>query len=112
MKNQKQGNGDNKNYKYAFGEVKDMLRLADAMERIKALECPTGDVAHRVIEILEEYEVANKKDITVNKGEKLDENGLEVYRAVIGNIADQPIVVIVKPGADDYVAKVIDVHIG
>ena len=89
-----------------------MLRLTDAMDRIKALECPTGDVANRVMGILEDYEVANKKDITVHRGEKLDENGLEVYRAVIGNITEQPIVVIVKPGIDDYVAKVVDVHIG
>lgn len=87
-----------------------MSRLADAIERIKGLECPTGDVAHRVTGILEDYEVANKEDIIVHMEGQLDKNGLAVYRAEIGKNENQPIVIVVEPGADDYVAKVIDVH--
>ncbi|MDF2547640.1 MAG: hypothetical protein K0R93_2538 [Anaerosolibacter sp.] len=89
-----------------------MSRLTDAMERIRALECPTGDVAHRVTGILEDYEVANGEAITVEREGELGKNGLEVYRAEIGNVGEQPIMIIVQSGADDYVAKVIDVHIG
>ncbi|MFT9493564.1 hypothetical protein [Anaerosolibacter sp.] len=89
-----------------------MSRLTDAMERIRDLECPTGDVPHRVTGILEDYEVANGGPITVEREGELGKNGLAVYRAEIGNIGDQPIMIIVQSGADDYVAKVIDVHIG
>ena len=88
-----------------------MTELEDAIERIKELECPTGEVEDRVAEILEEYEVAEGNDIIVLRDENYDTNEAEAYSAKIPGEIDKSLVVLSKSGLDDYVAKVIDVHI-
>jgi len=86
-----------------------MEKFKDAIERIKILQCPTGDVENRVTGILEDYGVANKKEITVNRNEELDSIGAEAYSVQIaGN--KKSIVVLARSGKDDYVAEVVDVY--
>ncbi|WP_291565133.1 MULTISPECIES: hypothetical protein [unclassified Clostridium] len=86
-----------------------MEKLKDAIERIKILQCPTGDVENRVTGILEEYGVAGKKEITVNRNEELDNIGAEAYSVQIGGNQGS-IVVLARSGMDDYVAEVVDVY--
>lgn len=86
-----------------------MEKFKDAIERIKILQCPTGDVENRVAGILEDYGVANKKEITVNRNEELDSIGAEAYSVQIGGNKES-IVVLVRSGKDDYVAEVVGVY--
>lgn len=86
-----------------------MEKFKDAIERIKILQCPTGDVENRVIGILEDYGVANKKEITVNRNEELDNIDAEAYSVQIGENKES-IVVLARSGMDDYVAEVVDVY--
>jgi len=88
-----------------------MSKLEDAIERIKILECPTGDIEKRLVGILENYEVANKDEITIKRDKYFDRHGVKGYEAKISNHANESIIVLAKPGLDDYVAKVIDVYI-
>ena len=87
-----------------------MEKFNEAIERIKILQCPTGDVENRVTGTLEDYGVANKKEITINRNEELDNIGAEAYSVQIdGN--KESIVVLARSGMDDYVAEVVDVYI-
>ncbi|ARC85926.1 hypothetical protein U732_1859 [Clostridium argentinense CDC 2741] len=86
-----------------------MEKFKDAIERIKILQCPTGDVENRVAGILEDYGVANKKEITVNRNEELDSIGAEAYSVQIGGNKES-IVVLARSGKDDYVAEVVGVY--
>jgi hypothetical protein len=87
-----------------------MGSLEKAIERIKILECPTGDVENRVAGILEDYKVADRNAIKVNKKEILD-NGMEVYNAVISGDKEYRITVLAESGLDDYVATVVDAFV-
>ncbi len=88
-----------------------MNNLEKAIDRIKVLECPTGELENRVVSILEDYEVANRDKITINRDEQWDRQGLEAYSAIISGNKEQQITVLAKSGLDDYVATVIDVYI-
>lgn len=87
-----------------------MGSLEKAIERIKILECPTGDVENRVAGILEDYKVADRNAIKVNKKEILD-NGMEVYNAVISGDKEYRITVLAESGLDDYAATVVDAFV-
>ncbi|AOT70737.1 hypothetical protein [Geosporobacter ferrireducens] len=87
-----------------------MAGLTDAIERIKVLECPTGELESRITEILEDYEAANQETVTVNRVKGLDKNGAEAYKAQISGKQEESILILVKAGFDDYVAKVVDVY--
>lgn len=88
-----------------------MGSLERAIERIKILECPTGDLENRVAGILDDYEVASRDAITITREEQLDENDAETYRAVISGNKEHCITVLAKSGLDDYVATVVDAYI-
>lgn len=88
-----------------------MANLEDAMARIRTLECPTGDLEHRVTGILENYEIANGNEIIIDREEGLDRTGIEAYRTNIQGSNGESIVILAKSGEDDYVAKVVDVYI-
>lgn len=88
-----------------------MSKLDAAIERIRILECPTGDVEIRVAGILEDYKIANRNDIVVARDEDYDRDGAEAYRAIISEGEKKSIVVLAKSGYDDYVAKVVDAYI-
>lgn len=87
-----------------------MEQFDKALDRIKKLECPTGEVENRVIGILEDYNVANKNDVIINRASQLDKDGTIAFSAKI-NGANFSITVLTKSGMDDYVAKVENVYI-
>ena len=88
-----------------------MSKIEDAIERIKILECPTGEVENRIAGILEDYGVANRSEIEVKRNEGFDINGAEGFSAKIQGTRNQRIIVLAESGMDDYVAKVRDVYI-
>lgn len=85
--------------------------VQSAIDRIKSLECPTGEVETRVAGILEDYKVANKNDLNIYRNEELDRSGTEAYTAIFSNIPNQSLVVLARSGPDDYVATVVDAYI-
>lgn len=87
-----------------------MLKLEEAVKRIKALECPTGEVEYRVADILDDYGIADRNEISIKRDKSLDRNGAEGY---LTNLPDNTgsIVILAKSGMDDYVAKVEDAYI-
>ncbi|ADK14843.1 MULTISPECIES: hypothetical protein [Clostridium] len=86
-----------------------MKKIDEAIDRIRTLECPTGDLENRVTEILEDYGVADRSKINVNRDEYFDKDEAQAYRVQILN-QEHPIMVLAKSGYDDYVAKVTDVY--
>ena len=88
-----------------------MSKIEDAIERIKILECPTGEVENRIVGILEDYGVANRSDLEVKRNEGFDINGAKGFSAKIHGDKNQRIIVLADSGMDDYVAKVTDVYI-
>ncbi|MEG6584758.1 hypothetical protein [Dendrosporobacter sp. 1207_IL3150] len=88
-----------------------MPNIEDALDRIRALECPTTAIKRRVAGILLYYEVANKSDINVIREHSLDKNGARGYTAKISGDNSLDIVVLARSGQDDYVAKVVDAYL-
>ena len=88
-----------------------MEKLQNAVERIKILQCPTGDVENRVTQILEDYGVTKKEDITITRKEELDTIEAQAYNVKLGNNSKQSIVVLARSGVDDYVAEVVDAYL-
>ncbi len=88
-----------------------MWKLEQAVERIKALECPTGEVEYRVADILDDYGIANRNEISIKRDRKLDKNGAEGYVTNLFDNNSKTIVILAKAGKDDYVAKVEDAYI-
>ena len=88
-----------------------MSKIQDAIERIKILECPTGKIENRIAGILEDYGVAFRSEIEVEKYEGLDINGAEGFSVKIPGVNNKSIIVLANSGMDDYVAKVIDAYI-
>jgi hypothetical protein len=86
-----------------------MNKIDEAIDRIKALECPTGDIENRVAEILEDYRVTDSSKVNILRDSKLDSEDAQAYRVEIPG-KGQSIVVMAKSGYDDYVAKVTDVY--
>jgi hypothetical protein len=88
-----------------------MARLEDTVERIKALECPTGDVEYRIADILDDYGIANRNEVTINRVKSLDRDGAQAYITNFSDGDGKSIVILAKSGLDDYVAKVVDVYL-
>ncbi len=88
-----------------------MSRLEQAVERIKALECPTGEVEYRVADILDDYGIADRNDISINRDVSLDRDGSQAYCTNLSKGNGKSIVILAKSGLDDYVAKVEDAYI-
>jgi hypothetical protein len=86
-----------------------MSKMNDAMERIRILECPTGELENRVAEILEKYGVAERNEVNLNRVGNLDQDEAQAYSVKVTG-ENQSFVVLAKSGLDDYVAKVVDVY--
>lgn len=86
-----------------------MHKTNEAIDRIRILECPTGDLENRVAGILEDYGVADRTNINVVRDDSLDRDEAQAYRVKIPG-EGQSIIVLAQSGMDDYVAKVIDVY--
>jgi hypothetical protein len=87
-----------------------MAKLEDAMERIRALECPTGDLENRVAGILKDYNVAGFGAVTINRKKELDRDGAQGYSVNVSGGTGGSFVVLADSGMDDYVAKVVEVY--
>ncbi|MCX7749736.1 MAG: hypothetical protein N2645_23020 [Clostridia bacterium] len=88
-----------------------MSRLEDAIDRIKILECPTGELEKRVEGILANFEVADREKITVYRDVRFDRDEAEAYSVNLPAGQDEKIVILAKSGLDDYVVKILDVYI-
>lgn len=86
-----------------------MDKMNEAIDRIKILECPTGDLETRVAGILEDYGVASRISVNVDRAANLDRDEAQAYRVKIPG-DNQSIIVLATSGYDDYVAKVVDVY--
>ncbi|MDV3425653.1 MAG: hypothetical protein LIR50_00005 [Bacillota bacterium] len=85
-----------------------MKRFDEAIDRIRVLECPTGDLENRVTEILESYGVADRNKVCIIRDEHFDKGEAQAYRVEILGY-DQPVIIFAQSGYDDYVEKVMDV---
>ena len=88
-----------------------MSNIEDAIERIKILECPTGEVENRIAGILEDYGVASRGKVEVARYEGLIINGAEGFCVKIPGEKNRSIMVFANSGMDDYVAKVVDAYL-
>lgn len=88
-----------------------MSKIEDAIQSMKILECPTGEVENRIVGILEDFGVANKSDIEVERYDGLVINGAEGFCVKIAGDKNQSIMVLASSGLDDYVAKVVDAYL-
>lgn len=86
-----------------------MSKIDEAVDRIRILECPTGELENRVTEILEDYRVSSRNNINVNRDINFDSGEAQAYKVEIEG-QNQSIVVLAKSGYDDYVATVIDAY--
>ena len=102
--------GDNNKIIYELEERR-MENLEGAMESIKVLECPTGDIKNRIRDILKEFEIANRSEIIVSRYHPLDKNGARGYSAKITRDKGLDIAILAVSGMDDYVVKVMDAYI-
>lgn len=84
-----------------------MSKIDEAIDRIKILECPTGEIENRVAGILEDYGVADKSKVNINRERSLDQEEAQAYRVNLAG--NRSFVVLAKSGLDDYVAKIVDV---
>lgn len=85
--------------------------INEAISRIKNLECPTGEVENRVADILEDYNVADRNELIINRDERYDSIEGEAYHARIPGSYQNSLIILAKSGLDDYVAKVVDVYL-
>ena len=86
-----------------------MSRMDKAIDRIKILECPTGELENRVTGILEEYGVARKSQVSIDRVKLLDNDEAQAYKLKIPG-EKQSFIIMTSSGYDDYVAKVVDVQ--
>jgi hypothetical protein len=88
-----------------------MSNFEDAVERIRNLQCPIDEIEFRVIGILEEYNVANKNEITIDKEEHFEDGPIK-YKANIQKREgqNQSFSFVADSGRDDYVAQVVEVQ--
>lgn len=86
-----------------------MQKIDEAIDRIRILECPTGDLENRVTEILEDYGAADRNNVSVNRDKNFDRDEAQAYRIEIMG-EEQLIIMLAQSGYDDYVAKVTDVY--
>lgn len=88
-----------------------MPQIEDAIERIKRLECPTGEVENRVAGILEEYQIVRKGEAVVKRDKHFDKDGIEAFTSLIHEKKGNSLVILAKSGPEDYVAKVVDAYL-
>lgn len=88
-----------------------MTKIEEAMDRIKNLECPAGELRSRIAQIMEEYGIENKDKVEVKRYEGININGSAVFHIDIPDSQDESIVIIADSGMDDYVTKVTDAYL-
>ncbi len=86
-----------------------MNNIDAAIDRIKILECPTGEIENRVAGILENYGVADRNKVNVSRVKNLDQDEAQAYKVDFQG-EDSSIIVLAKSGLDDYVATVVGAY--
>jgi hypothetical protein len=84
-----------------------MDQMSEALNTIRSLDCPTGDLENRVADILDEYGIAQRSRIKITKLETTDRDDGETYQV---DIPEQSFIMQAKSGLDDYVVKVVNVN--
>lgn len=87
-----------------------MWKIEKAIEKIRTVECPTDELENRIADILDDFNAASRNDIQIDRNESFDRDGAEAYVAGFRNSMNRSLVILSKPGLDDYVARVIDVY--
>ena len=87
-----------------------MPNIKDAMDRIRILQCPTGQLEERVAEILESYNISPRSEILISRERRLDRDGAEAYIVTISDRLDPTLTLLAGAGADDYVVQVKDIY--
>jgi hypothetical protein len=98
-----------KYYLIVLQEDKEVSKINEAVNRIKILECPTGELENSVALILEDYGVADMDRVKIGRDSSLDRDEAQGYRVKIQD-EGQSIIVLAKSGYDDYVATVVDAY--
>ena len=88
----------------------EMQKDKDLVKKIIGIECPTGEVADRVTSVLEEYNLGGEYQITSRADNDYEETRLRYYRAFSETNDNPDLIMVVKEGKDDYVAKVVDAY--
>jgi hypothetical protein len=88
-----------------------MPYIEDAIARIKELECPTGKIENRIAGILEDYGIAYRSEVQVEKYAGAGMNGVEGFCVKIPGDKNQSIIVLSNCGMNDFVTKVTDAYI-
>lgn len=98
--------------KNILNREKIMASIEKAIDRIKTLQFPTGELGGRVAQILDDCGIASEKDVTIKRDEESDIDTAEAYKVTIPGNPDPCLTILARSGADDYVAWVVDVHQG
>jgi len=86
-----------------------MTKLKDAIDRISILECPTGELEKNIVNILEDYKVASKREIIISRHKKADRGDIKAYKIEFMNNKAQSFLIFTEVGMDGYVVKVLEV---
>jgi len=86
-----------------------MSKINEAINMIRNLECPTGNLENRVTEILLDYGIADLNQVSIKRDNKLSSDEAQAYRVKITDKGES-FVVLARSGYDDYVAKVTDAY--
>jgi len=86
-----------------------MKNLIEAIDRISILECPTGELEEHIINILEDYRVANRNYIIISRHKERDKGDIKAYKIEFTNNKEQSFIILTKVGMDGYVVKVLKV---
>lgn len=82
----------------------------ELLEKIKGIECPTDDVAERIISVLESYSPEGEYQVTQREDDDFIHDGIKVYKIYSETPESPSIEAVVKEGQDHYVARVIDAY--
>ncbi len=86
-----------------------MSNIDAAMDRIKDLECPNGELTKRVADILERHGITNAGNVKIEKDQELDNIRTQGFRVSLPG--GESIIILIKSGYDDYVYQVVDAYL-
>jgi hypothetical protein len=84
------------------------MNINNAIDEIKKIECPTGELENRVAGILADYDLENITTDSVHRDKSLDERDGKAFCVDTTNVK---LVIMATSGLDDYVAKVVHVYV-
>ncbi len=82
----------------------------EMLEKIKGIECPTDEVADRIISVLESYSPEGEYQVTQREDDDFIHDGIKLYKIYSEMPGSPSIEAVIKEGQDHYVARVIDAY--